>query len=172
MKNNPCNTAEHTQECFEEEYFIVARIQCNTEKGLLAECLLSILLRAVTLKGRWEYCIPITGNSSLLAVPSAFAIAVFSRTTWSLLFIWPVYFQVIPLFMATFGSFAYSNLYSFVKSRYVHHIHEFTFQWKILKVSMPWKAVLSYCDGLHLENLLLMFLLLPASVELADLALC
>lgn len=102
MKNNLRNTAENTQECFEEEHFIVARIKCKTEKGLLAECLLSILQRAMTLKGRWEYCIPITGNSSLLTVPSAFAIAVFSRTTWSLLLIWPVYFQVIPLFMAAF----------------------------------------------------------------------
>lgn len=104
MKNNPCNTAEHTQVCFEEEHFIVARIKCNTEEGLLAECLLPILQRAMTLEGRWEYCIPITGNSSLLTFPSTFATAAFSRTLL-LLFIWPVYFQVIPLFMAASGGF-------------------------------------------------------------------
>lgn len=69
MKNNPRNTAEHTLECFEEEHFIVSRMKCNTEKGLLAECLSSILQRAMTLKGRWEYYIPVTGNSSLFTVP-------------------------------------------------------------------------------------------------------
>lgn len=41
---------------------------------------------------------------------------------------------------------------------YVCHIHKFTFKWEIPKVSELWKAVLSYCGGLHLENLLLIFL--------------
>lgn len=105
MKNNPHNTAEHTREDFEEEHFIVSRMKCNTEKGLLVECLLSIFQRAMILKGRWEYYIPITGNGSLFTVPSTFAILISSISTLSLLFIWPVYFQVNPLFMAAFESF-------------------------------------------------------------------
>lgn len=55
-------------------------------------------------------------------------------------------------------AFEYSTLYSFVKSWYVCHFHKFTFKWKIPKVSVLWKAILSYCGGLHLENLLLMLL--------------
>lgn len=51
MKNNPHNSAEHAQRCF-EEHFIVYRMKCNTEKGLLAKCLLSVLQRAMTLKRR------------------------------------------------------------------------------------------------------------------------
>lgn len=124
---------------------------------------MSILQRAKTLKEKLEYCIPIAGNSPLLTVPSVFATAVFSRTSSSLLFLWAA--LLFPSPSTFYGRFWMDKSTKLCKIQ-VYHIPKFAFKWKIPQVSRLWKAVVACCGGLHFENLLLMFLLLPANGHL------
>lgn len=127
--------------------------------------MLSILQRAVTLKGKLEYYIPITGNSSLLTVPRVFATAVFSRTSSSLLFLWAA--LLFPSSSPFYGCFWQPWILKSTQlcQIQVYWVPTFTFKRKLPWVSSQWKAVLACC-GLHFEMLLLMFLLLPTNGHL------
>lgn len=126
---------------------------------------MSILQRAVTLKGKLEYYIPITGNSSLLTVPRVFATAVFSRTSSSLLFLWAA--LLFPSSSTFYGCFWQPWILKSTQlcQIQVYQVPTFMFKRKIPWVSRQWKAVLACCR-LHFETLLLIFLPLPANGHL------